>query len=137
MDLWRFLMASNIRIVGLNENSVEPILNTDLYRYSFRLSETPDYDWKLLFEQLSKSGLATPLQRRSGIVGDCIVVEMRAADDKQQQLDLQKELVAETNTKYDAAQLLIAQELSARAQKKQDAEDEIQRLRQEAKTLKF
>lgn len=129
-------MASDVKIIGMNENSIDPIVNTDLYHYSFRLSQVPDYDWKLLFEQLMKAGLA-PSRRRSRIVDDLLIVEMSADDDKQAQLDMQKELVAETNQKYDAAQALVAQELSARAQKKQDAEDQIQRLRQEAKTLKF
>jgi len=130
-------MASDIKIIGMGENSIDPIANTDLYQYSFRLSQVPDYDWKLLFEQLMKGGAAATLRRRSRIVDDLLIVEMRAADDKQAQLDMQKELVAETNQKYDAAQALVAQELSARAQKKQDAEDEIQRLRQEARTLMF
>jgi hypothetical protein len=130
-------MASDIRIVGMNGNSVDPIPNTKLYRYSFRLSETPEYDWKLIYEQTVKGGLVNALRRRSTIAGDTIIVEMSADDDKQQQLDLQKELVAEVNRKYDTAQDLVARELEAKAKQKQSDEDEIQRLREEAKALKF
>ncbi len=130
-------MASNIQIVGMSGNSVDPIPNSKLYRYSFRLSEMPEYDWKLLYEQTVKNESRESLRRRSTIVDDTIIVEMSADDDKQQQLDLQKELVAEINRKYDAAQEKIAVELAARAQEKRDFENEIARLREEAKELKF
>lgn len=130
-------MASEIRIVGTSGNSVDPIPNTKLYRYSFRLSEVPDYDWKLMYEQAAKSGLADGSRRRSAIADDTITVEMSADDNKQHQLDLQKELVAEINRKYAAAQELVARELAMRAQQKQHDEDEIQRLREEVKGLRF
>ncbi len=130
-------MSSNIQIVGMGGNSVDPIPNSKLYRYSFRLSAMPEYDWKLLYEQTVKSGATDSTRRRSTIVDDTILVEMSASDDKQQQLDLQKELVAEINHKYAIAQEKIAADLAARAQEKQDSENEIARLREEVKGLQF
>jgi hypothetical protein len=130
-------MASNIRIVGMSGNSVDPIPNSKLYRYSFHLSPMPEYDWKLLYEQTVKGGVTDSTRRRSTIVDDTIIVEMNADDNKQQQLDLQKGLVAQVNLKYAAAQEKIAADLAARAQEKQDSENEIARLREEAKGLQF
>lgn len=130
-------MATDIRIIGMNGNSVDPIPNTKLYRYGFRLSQTPAYDWKILYEQTARGGGAGEARRRSSLVDDSIIVEMSAEDDKQQQLDFQKELVAEINRKYDAAQDLVARDLAAREQKRKDEEDELQRLRDETKQLKF
>ena len=130
-------MAANIQIVGMGGNSVDPIPNSKLYRYSFRLSAMPEYDWKLLYEQTVKSGATNNARRRSTIVDDTIIVEMSADDNKQQQLDLQKELVAEINHKYATAQEKIAADLAARAQEKQDSENEIARLREEVKGLQF
>ena len=130
-------MASNIQIVGMSGNSVDPIPNTKLFRYSFRLSELPEYDWKLLYEQTVKTAATGSVRRRSTILDDTILVEMSAEDNKQQQLDLQKELVAEVNHKYDAAKEKIATELALKAQQKQESEDEIRRLREEAQGLKF
>lgn len=130
-------MATDIRIVGMSGNSVDPVLNTKLYRYSFRLSETPEYDWKVLYEQTARDVLVQPARRPSSIVNDTILVEMSADENKQQQLDFQKELVAEVNRKYDAAQEVIARDLAARTLQKQREEEEIRRLREEANDLKF
>lgn len=131
------MLSSNIQIVGMSGNSVDPIPNSKLYRYSFRLSAMPEYDWKLLYEQTVKSGATDSTRRRCTILDDTIIVEMTADDNKQQQLDLQKELVAEVNRKYAAAQEKIAVELAARAQEKLDSENEIARLREEVKGLQF
>jgi len=130
-------MASEIRIVGMNGNSVDPVFNTKLYRYSFRLSETPEYDWKMLYDQTARDVLVQPSRRPSSIVNDTIIVEMSADENKQQQLDYQKQLVAEVNRKYDAAQEAVARDLAAKAQQKQIDEAEIQRLRAEANNLEF
>ena len=130
-------MASDIKIVGMNGNSVDPIPNTKLYRYSFRLSESPEYDWKLKYEQTVKDRHIDSNRHRATILDDTITVEMSADEDKQTQLDLQKDIVAEVNRRYDAAQARIAEELVAKAQEKQHSDDEIMRLREEAKDLKF
>lgn len=131
------IVASDIQIVGMGGNAVEPIPNTKLYRYIFHLSARPEYDWKVLYEQIARERHEASVRRRSTIVDDTIVVEMGAEDDKQEQLDLQKQLVAEVNTKYDAAQEVVARELATRARIQHEAEEELARLREEVKGLKF
>src|ERR1700682_3556555 len=106
-------MASDIRIVGMSGNSVEPIVNSKLYRFIFHLSVRPEYDWKLLYEQTARDKIE-PARRRSTIVDDTIIVEISVDDDKQQQLDFQKEIVAQVNAKYDAAQEQVARDLATR-----------------------
>jgi hypothetical protein len=130
-------VPTEIRIVSVDKNKITKAPNSSLYSYPFRLSGYPDKEWLAIFKNKLGAGMSDGGTLDTQVMGDTIYVKMSAEENVQTQLDIQKQFVAEVNKEYNQAQQRKAEEQEIIDNKKQAADDELRRLRDQTDNLKF
>jgi len=127
----------DIHIIGLEPDSILPIDGSTLYRYAFHLSAVPDPDWQVIYETSTDLQVYDSARIPSTLAGNTIIILMSADDDPQQQLDIQKRVVADINQQYALVRKQSEASQTAKAEISEAKQAELERLRAQARGLSF